>query len=141
MRGIGEERSSGRRVLVDRLSRRRLQKPAEQDFHVAVVARVVLLDHVAEPRVVLIVRRLPGLLVAERLVLLGHLRQPLEDGAELDRHRLLAPERPVVVEDRNPLFGRHVAGGGLYELDDRRLRRPFVPGREQVPSRSRSAAR
>jgi hypothetical protein len=74
---------------------------------------------------------LPWLAVAQRRVLLGHGGQALEDEAELDRHRLLAPQGAVVVEHRHPLGRWHVArpavaGHLLDEPHDRLPRRGVV---------------
>ena len=125
------------RVVLDALAGERLQDAAHQHRQLAVVAVVVLRDRLAEPRVVLLVRRLPRLAGSEGLILAGHLGEAHEDEAELDRHRFLAPERAVVVVDGDPLgrwhvvrpaFSRHT----LDEVDDRRARRRVVPGRQLV---------
>ena len=128
-----QERVGGARVVLDVLAGEGLQHAAHQHAQVAVVAVVVLVDRPAEPRVVLVVRRLPRLLRAQRLVLLRHLGEAHEDEAELDRHRLLAPERAVVVVHGDPLGRRHVVRPALRrhaldEVDDRRARRRVVPG-------------
>ena len=136
MRRLGQVRGGGVHVLVDGLPGERLQEPSDQHLHVAVVALVVLVDHAAEPRVVLLVRRFPWLLLAERGVRRGHLREPLQDEAELDRHRLLAPERAVIVENGNTFFGRHLPGRRLGEGNDRISRRRIVPRREAHQSRA-----
>ena len=60
----------------------------------------------AEPAVVALVGGLPGLALAQRRVGLGHLDEPAQDEVELDRHRLLAPQRAVVVEHRHALLDR-----------------------------------
>jgi hypothetical protein len=69
-------------------------------------------------------------LVAERRVLLGHGRPALQDEAQLDRHRLLAPERAVVVEYGNAVLGRDLLRRALDEGDDRLARGRVVPGGE-----------
>src|SRR6185436_5065338 len=51
----------------------------------------------------------------------------LEDEPELDGHRLLAPQRSVVVEDGDALLRRHRLGRRLGEGDDRLARRRVVP--------------
>ena len=89
---------------------------AEERPHVGVVAGVVLDHHLAEPGIVALVRGLPGLLLAESRVGLGHLVQPAQDEVGLDRHRLLAPERAVVVEHRDPLLRRHAVR--VHALDE-----------------------
>jgi hypothetical protein len=103
--------------------------------HVRVIAAVVLDHRCAEPAEVALVGRLPGLLVAQRRVGLGHLREPPEDEVELDRHRLLAPQRAVVVEGGDPLLGREVVravtGHPGDELSDRPAGRRVVPGRQR----------
>ena len=58
------------------------QDAAEQRPHVGVVAGVVLGDDRAEPAVVALVGRLPGLAVAQGRVGLGHLDQPAQDEVE-----------------------------------------------------------
>ena len=128
-----EERVGGLRVVLDALARERLEEPAHEHGEVAVVAVVVLVDRSAEPRVVLLVRGLPRLFRAQRLVLLGHLGEAHQHEAELDRHRLLAPERAVVVVDGDPFRGRDVVRPSLLrhtldEVDDRLPRRSVVPG-------------
>jgi hypothetical protein len=127
-------------VVLDVHARERLEDAAEQHLHVAVVAGVVLGDDLAEPVIVPGVGGLPRLPVAERLVLVGHGGQALEDEAELDRHRLLAPQRAVVVEHGHPLGRRHVAdpvggGHGLDEPDDGLPGPGVVPGRRRVSRR------
>ena len=75
--------------------------PAASVLHVGVVARVVLGHEPRQPGVVPLVGGLPRLPVAQRRVRLGHLDEPAQDEVELDRHRLLAPQRAVVVEHRD----------------------------------------
>jgi len=60
-----EERFGGRRILLHRLVGEGPENPAHQHLHVAVVARIVLLDHAAEPRVILLVSSLPRLLLSQ----------------------------------------------------------------------------
>ena len=96
-------------------------------FTSAVVALVVLRDRAAEPRESPSWAAFHGWRSRSDVVRLGHRREALEDEAELDRHRLLAPQRAVVVEDGDALRHRHVAGDPLDELDDR------LPGRRVVP--------
>jgi hypothetical protein len=79
---------------------------------------------------VVLVRRLPGLERPQRLVLLGQLRKAAQDEVELDRDGLLAPERAVVVEDRDPLLVRKALDGALGERDDRLARGRVMPGGE-----------
>ena len=135
-----QEGVGGARVVLDALAGEGLQHAGHQHTQVAVVAVVVLRDRVAQPGVVLLVGGLPGLLRAQRLVLLRHLGEPHQDEAELDRHRLLAPEGAVVVVDRDslggrdivrPAFGRHP----LDEVDDRLARRRVVPGGQLLAHR------
>src|SRR3954451_17384520 len=95
-----QEAVGGARIVVDAHARVSLQDAGEQHFYIAVVAVVVLGDRAFQPGVVLLARDLPRLLLAQGFVGLGHLPEPREDEAELDRHRLLAPERAVVVENR-----------------------------------------
>ena len=68
-------------------------------------------------------------------VQLGFTLERLAAMAELDRHRLLAPQRPVVVEDRDALGRRNViratlGGHALHEGDDGPSRRGVRPGGE-----------
>ena len=102
---------------------------------VRVVARVVLVHHPAEPRVVALVGRLPGLAVAQPRVGVGHRVQPPQDEVRLDRHRLLAPERAVVVERRDALLDRDLGDGAL---DERRS--PAWRRRRSSSSRTRHGA-
>jgi hypothetical protein len=105
-----EEAVGGGLVVLDVHAREGLQHPAHEHLHVAVVAVVVLGDDVAQPAVVPVVGGLPGLAAVQLGVLFGHGGQPLEDEAELDRHRLLAPQGAVVVEHGHPLLGSHEVG-------------------------------
>jgi len=75
--------------------------------HVGVVACVVLGEHLAEPAIVTLIRRLPGLAAAQPGIGLRHLGQSAENEVSLDRHRLLAPQGAVIVEDCDALGGRH----------------------------------
>jgi hypothetical protein len=47
------------------------------------------------------------LALTQRLVGLDHLDESAQDEVELDRHRLLAPQRSVVVEHRQALGDRY----------------------------------
>ncbi len=136
---VGEERGRARLILVDRPAAECLQDASHQQLHVAVVAVVVLRDRAAEPGVVVLVGRLPRLTLTERGVRLRHLGQPLQDERELDRQRLLAPQRAVVVEDRNPLLGRNRLRGPLDEVGDRLPRSGVVPRRERPGHRASHA--
>ena len=71
-----------------------------------------------------------GLLWRQRL-------HTVEDEGELDIHRLLDPQRAVVVERGDALVGRHEVGPALRgdardEVSDGFLRRAVVPGRQRV---------
>jgi hypothetical protein len=92
-------------VVLDVHARERLEEPGQQDLQVGVVAGVVPGHDLVKPAVVPVVGGLPGLAVAQPRVLVGHGGQPLEDEAELDGHRLLAPQGAVVVEHGQPLLG------------------------------------
>ena len=66
----------------------------------------------------------------------------VEHEGELDVHRLLDPQRAVVVEGRDALIRRHEVGPALRrdardEIGDRRLGRAVVPGRQRVGLRLR----
>jgi hypothetical protein len=69
---------------------------------------------------------------------LGHESLHSVDREEkLEIHRLLGPQRAVVVEHGDALFGRNellarLVRDCLHECDDARLRRAFVPGRKRL---------
>ena len=133
-----------RAVLVDGEPGERRQDAGHQHLHLAVVAGVVLRHDVAQPLHVVLVRGLPRLPGAERLVERRHLGEALEDEGELDRQRLLAPQRAVVVERGDALFHGHevgsVGGDALDVADDRLPRGGVVPAREQFLGRHRPSA-
>jgi hypothetical protein len=107
---------------------------SQEGAHVRVVARVVVIEHLSQPGVVTLVRRLPRLAVAQLRVGLRHLVQPAEDEVGLDRHRLLAPQGAVVVEDRDALLGGHgVRHRPLDELDHRALGGTVLPAGQHAP--------
>ncbi len=82
--------------------------PPASVAHVGVVAGVVLGHQRAEPGVVVLGDGLPRLaLRAASGSAVGHLGEAAEDEVELDRHRLLAPQRAVVVEHRDALLDGH----------------------------------
>jgi hypothetical protein len=123
----------------------RRQDAARQDPHVAVVAGVVLGDHRAQPGVVAFVGRLPRLPIPQPGVGLGHLDEPAQDEVELDRHRLLAPQGPVVVEHGDAVVDRHRLGPVLAadsrdEVDDGPLDRAVAPARQQLHSCAHAAS-
>ncbi len=102
------ERSGDRLELLDRAALVGLEETAGHHLQVAVVALVVLRDGPAEPA------RSPSRTTAfhgwrsrSDGSASAIVRQPPEEEVDLDRHRLLAPERAVVVEDGDPLLGRH----------------------------------
>jgi hypothetical protein len=137
MAALDQEPVGGHLVGVDVHACERLQDPTQEHLQVAVVAVVVLGDDLAQPVVVLVVGGLPWLAVAELGVLVGHGGQALEDEAELDRHRLLAPQGAVVVEHRHPLLRRKIAGpvaigDRLDEPHDRLSRGGVGPRRQWV---------
>ena len=66
----------------------------------------------------------------------------VEDEGELHIHRLLDPERAVIVEGRDALIDRHEVGPALRrdardKVEDRSLGRPLVPGWQRVALRLR----
>ena len=122
----------------------RRQDAGGQDLHLGLVARVVLCHDRAHPVVVAFVGGLPGLALAQRRVRLGHLHEPAQDEVELDRHRLLAPERAVVVEHRQAVLDPHrlrpvLAADPCDELHDRPLRRTIPPARQPAHNATRLA--
>jgi hypothetical protein len=66
--------------------------------------------------------------------LLHHkLLAPILGEKELHLHRLLAPQRAIVVEGRDPFVRRHIVYAAFRrhardEIDNRRFRRAIVPG-------------
>ena len=81
-----------------------------------------------------------GLLRLPLGVLRGERLDAVERERELDVHRLLGPQRAVVVEHGDALGGRHVAGRALLrhlgdEGDDRLPGRTVVPGRQRIGRR------
>ena len=61
----------------------------------------------------------------------------VEREGKLDVHRMLDPQRAVIVEHRDAFGLRHEVGRAflahlLDELDDRSLRRGVVPGRQRI---------
>ena len=81
--------------------------------------------------------RREGLLVRPLRVLRGERPDPIEDEERLEVHRLLGPQRAVVVEYGDALGRRHVAGHALprdrlQERDDRPSGRTVVPARQRV---------
>jgi hypothetical protein len=122
---LGEERADLGGVVLDAHAPERLTHGAHHELEVAVIALVVLVHGGSQPSMVLLVGRLERLAAAERGVVLGHRRPATEGEIELDRHRLLAPQRPVVVEDGDPVTARALDVGL-----DRLARRGVVPRRE-----------
>jgi hypothetical protein len=110
------------------------QDAARECSHVGVVTGVVLIHQGTEPAVVTLGYSLPWLPFSQLRPLGHHLRQAPQDEVELDRHRLLAPQRAVVVEHRNPFLWwqsrrsvRTACTG--HEVHDR------PPGRAVTPAR------
>ena len=65
---------------------------------------------------------------------------PVECKGQLDIHRLLDPERAVIVEGRDALLDRHEERPALRrdprdKIEDRSLGRPLVPGRQWIALR------
>ena len=81
--------------------------------------------------------RREGLLVLPFGVHRRELLNPVEPKGELDIHGLLAPQRSIVVEGRDPVrhgyeVRRALARHGRDEIQDRLLGRPVVPRRKRV---------
>src|SRR5262245_1725445 len=80
---------------------------------------------------------LERLTVFQYRILGCELLHPIHQEKALHLDRLLAPERPVVVERRDPLGRRHevaaLLGHPRDEVEDRGFRRAVIPGREIVP--------
>jgi len=113
------------------------QDPARQDPHVGVVPRVVLDHDRTEPTEVALEGGLPRLTVAQLRLSRGHLDEAAEDEVELDRHGLLAPQRAVVVEHRDPFLDRHgdrsvLSARAPDEVADRLFGWGVTPSREQL---------
>src|SRR6478736_9183557 len=152
MAGAAQERIRSSLEVLDAHTVVRGEDAARQDPDVAVVARVVLVHQPAEPGEVLLVRGLPRLLLAQRRRLFGHRGKAAQDEVGLDRHRLLAPEGAVVVEDSDTLLDRYRlravrTGDACDEVDDPLADRPVAPTLElgthalddRVPSRNGSS--
>ncbi len=117
---------------------------AGKHFQVRVVTLVVLGDGAAEPVQVAGACRLIRLLLGQRRIGRRLLTEPADDEVELDVHRLLAPQRAVVVEDRDTGLWRDeiraFGGDAPHEVDDRRLRGSIGP-RCEIRHASTAAAR
>jgi hypothetical protein len=103
----------------------------------AVVASIVLGNDAAQPGVVSFDDGLPGLAGAERWIAGRHLADAAKQEIGLDRQRLFAPERAVVVEHRHAIDGGNVVaapapGHPLDEVDDGPLGRTVIPRRELI---------
>ena len=123
-----EERADRRLELVGRDAGERLPGTLQQLLHVGV--------EVAEPGEVSFDGGLVRLHVAQGGVARCHRLPPMEQQHELGVRRLLAPERSVVVEGRDPATGFHVGRGGVvgHGVDD--VEYP-LPGRTSRPARQR----
>ena len=133
----GEELVDLGAVLFDRHVGERRGHRTHQQAQVAVVAVVVLDHRLTEPAQVVLVRRLVRLLVAQLRVGLGHLGESPQREVELDRDRLLRPQRAVVVERGDAfLWGDEPDATFLRdrvdEVDDRLPCRRVVPGCKEI---------
>ncbi len=138
-----EERVRLRLELVDADPAVGSKDAGQERPHVRVIAGVVLGEHLAQPRVVTLVRGLPGLAASQLGVGIGHLIETSENEVRLNRQRLLAPQRAVVVERRDPLRHRNerrtILGHRRDEIEDRLFRRAVFPGcKHSVTCRSYS---
>jgi hypothetical protein len=93
--------------VLDRHPLERLRHGGHEDAEVGVIAAVVLDHRRPERAVVLGQRRSVRLVVGEAGVGLGLVGHAVEREVELDRDRLLGPQRAVVVEDGDPLGVGH----------------------------------
>ena len=145
MPGTAQEALRGPLEVFDTHSRVGRQDAAEQHLDLAVIARVVLGHHGVQPFAVLFAGRLPGLAIAQRRIGLTHLGQSTQDEVRLDRQRLLAPQRAVVVEHRHALVDGDGNGPALAaslddEFDDGPLCRTVDPHRQCVLDARRTIA-
>src|SRR5439155_7117710 len=86
---------------------------------------------------VVLEERLVRLAFAQRRVIGCELLQTMLREEQLNLHRLLAPERPIVVERRNALSRRHEVRAPFLrytsdEVDDSRFRNARAPGRQWI---------
>jgi hypothetical protein len=70
-------------------------------------------------------------------MLRGHGFHAIEDERKLEIERMLAPQRPVVIEDGDPLFGlnelRPASRGHCADkIEDALFRGTLVPGRKRI---------
>ena len=108
----------------------RSEDSARERSHVRVVARVVIGHHLSEPAIVALERRLPGLALLQLRLRVRHRDKTPKNEVELDRHRLLAPQRPIVVEHCDALVDRHgIRHCPVDELDERLSRWAIPPAR------------
>ena len=97
--------------------------PARQYLHVGVVSGVVRSRKTSPNQLfVALVGGLPRLTLAQLGFRGGDFRGAGEGGVELDRHRLLAPQRPVVVEHGHPFLDGHRRRSALATRTRRRNR-------------------
>ncbi len=136
MLGRAQERVRLRLELLDADPRVGCEDACRKRAHVRVVARVVLGHQLGEPTVIALVCSFPRLALPQLGLRFGHRYEPPENEVELDRHRLLAPQRTVVVEHCYPLVGGHSARRLLDELDDRLPHRAVVPARQRLRHRT-----
>jgi hypothetical protein len=135
--GIGEEGFDPAAVFVDSDRFMSGEHCRHQGRDVGVIALIVLGDGIAQPLQVALERRLVRLFVPQRRVGLGLRSESAHQEVELDVHRLLAPQRAVVVEDRDTLVRLNVirstvGGDPTDEVDDRRLRGSVIPRLEHL---------
>jgi hypothetical protein len=134
--GAAQERVGLRLEVLDADAVVGREDARREDHHVGVVAGVVLLHELAEPGVVALVGGLPGLALAQPGICLSHLDEPAQDEVELDRHRLLTPQRAVVVEHGQAILDGNrrrpvLAGRASDERADRLLGRTVAPARQR----------
>ena len=131
MRGLGEERGDPRSVVLDPHRFVKRKRRSRKHLQIGIITLVVLGDRPAEPTQISAGRRLVRLLFRQRRVDGGLFGQPAHDEVELNVGGFLTPQRAVVVEHRDAVFGcdviRTLDCNPPHEVDDGRLRGTVGP--------------